>query len=250
MLLASFRGHLLLERALAPSTAAAYMDRARRLLIGCAAEGGLVELTAADVTRAVLRESTTAGSVGSVQYFVVALRAFLRFCFNEGLVSGDMSAAALTVTGRRRPRLPAGISRADADASNRSMVPTFEQTGTSVLFSETRDGHTWENWRDNLRDALSWDRPRPAEAGLRGARSGLDHVDAHRVVVGDHHGGAVALVPVVGDQEVLLRGLDQQMQAPVGERNLVSGAVIGVSVTAGEVIVSRSAEHSTIPGCR
>jgi len=115
-LLASFRGYLLVERALAPSTAAAYVDRARRFLTGCAAEAGLAELTAADVTRAVLSESVAAGSVGSAQYFVVALRAFLRFCFLQGLLPIDLSAAALSVTGRRRPGMPAGISRADATA--------------------------------------------------------------------------------------------------------------------------------------
>ena len=41
-------------------------------------------------------------------------------------------------------------------APNRSMVPTFESTGMTVRFVETRDGHNWENWRDTLRDALSW----------------------------------------------------------------------------------------------
>ncbi len=44
---------------------------------------------------------------------------------------------------------------------NRSMVPTFESTGMAVRFSETRDGHNWENWRDSLRDALSWIYPGP-----------------------------------------------------------------------------------------
>ncbi|MFC4945213.1 alpha/beta hydrolase-fold protein [Pseudonocardia sp. GCM10023141] len=44
---------------------------------------------------------------------------------------------------------------------NRSMVPTFESTGMSVRFVETRDGHNWENWRDTLRDALSWIYPGP-----------------------------------------------------------------------------------------
>ncbi len=115
-LLASFRGYLLVERALAPSTAAAYVDRAHRFLTGCTAGAAVAELTAAEVTRAVLRESTAAGSVGSAQFFVVALRAFLRFCFIEGLVRADLSAAALSVTGRRRPGLPAGIGQADAAA--------------------------------------------------------------------------------------------------------------------------------------
>ena len=45
--------------------------------------------------------------------------------------------------------------------SNRSMVPTFESTGMAVRFRETRDGHNWENWRDTLRDALSWIYPGP-----------------------------------------------------------------------------------------
>lgn len=115
VLLASFHGYLLTERALAPCTAAAYVERARRFLAGCAAGAELAGLSAADVTHAVLREST-AGSVGSVQFFVVALRAFLRFGFLVGLVATDLSAAALTMTGRRRPGLPRGISQADATA--------------------------------------------------------------------------------------------------------------------------------------
>jgi enterochelin esterase-like enzyme len=40
-------------------------------------------------------------------------------------------------------------------------VPTFESAGMSVRYVETRDGHTWENWRDTLRDALSWVYPGP-----------------------------------------------------------------------------------------
>jgi enterochelin esterase family protein len=44
---------------------------------------------------------------------------------------------------------------------NRSMVPTFESTGMQVRYVEARDGHSWENWRDRLRDALSWVYPGP-----------------------------------------------------------------------------------------
>jgi enterochelin esterase family protein len=44
---------------------------------------------------------------------------------------------------------------------NRSMVPTFEAAGMTVRFVEARDGHSWENWRDRLRDALSWIYPGP-----------------------------------------------------------------------------------------
>ena len=44
---------------------------------------------------------------------------------------------------------------------NRSMVHVFEGTGMQVRYTEARDGHSWENWRDRLRDALSWVYPGP-----------------------------------------------------------------------------------------
>lgn len=39
---------------------------------------------------------------------------------------------------------------------NRSMVPVFTETGMTVNYTESRDGHSWESWRDRLRDGLSW----------------------------------------------------------------------------------------------
>jgi enterochelin esterase family protein len=47
---------------------------------------------------------------------------------------------------------------------NRSIVPVFEDAGMDVRYVEARDGHTWENWRDRLRDALTWVSPGPALA--------------------------------------------------------------------------------------
>jgi enterochelin esterase family protein len=44
---------------------------------------------------------------------------------------------------------------------NRSMVHTFESTGMALRYVEARDGHSWENWRDRLRDALSYVLPGP-----------------------------------------------------------------------------------------
>jgi integrase/recombinase XerD len=101
-LLAGFERHLRCERALAASTIGAYVARARRFLAGLGSTG-LAGLTAADVSRAVLAEAQ-AVSAGSAQYFVAALRAFLRFCFLEGLTGTDLAWAALAVTGRRRCR--------------------------------------------------------------------------------------------------------------------------------------------------
>ncbi len=44
---------------------------------------------------------------------------------------------------------------------NRSLVPLLQSTGMAVRFVEARDGHNWENWRDRLREGLSWLFPGP-----------------------------------------------------------------------------------------
>ncbi len=44
---------------------------------------------------------------------------------------------------------------------NRSMVPLLTATGMQVRYVEVRDGHNWENWRDRLREGLSWLFPGP-----------------------------------------------------------------------------------------
>jgi enterochelin esterase-like enzyme len=44
---------------------------------------------------------------------------------------------------------------------NRSLVPVLMSTGMDVRYVEARDGHNWENWRDRLRDGLSWLMPGP-----------------------------------------------------------------------------------------
>ena len=33
--------------------------------------------------------------------------------------------------------------------------------GMTVRYVEARDGHNWENWRDRLREGLSWIFPGP-----------------------------------------------------------------------------------------
>ena len=44
---------------------------------------------------------------------------------------------------------------------NRSMILVFEAAGMAVRYVEARDGHSWENWRDRLREGLSWIFPGP-----------------------------------------------------------------------------------------
>jgi len=44
---------------------------------------------------------------------------------------------------------------------NRSMVPLLQAQGMQVNFEEARDAHNWENWRDRLRNGLTWLFPGP-----------------------------------------------------------------------------------------
>jgi enterochelin esterase family protein len=44
---------------------------------------------------------------------------------------------------------------------NRSLLPLLQASGMDVRYVEARDGHNWENWRDRLRDGLSWLFPGP-----------------------------------------------------------------------------------------
>jgi site-specific recombinase XerD len=115
LLLSSFERYLVSERGLAPGTIVGYLRHARWFVEGLGREG-VTGLSAAEVTGAVLRKASSGGSVSAAQYFVSGLRAFLRFCFLEGLLAVDLSQAALVVRGRRASLLPRGISPADARA--------------------------------------------------------------------------------------------------------------------------------------
>jgi integrase len=114
-LVGDFRQYLIDERGLVASTADEYAWRVRRFLAARVPDGDVERLIAADVTSTVL-DGLASMSVVSMHHLVFALRSFLRFCYLEGLIDADLSAAALMITGRRRSSLPKGVSRADADA--------------------------------------------------------------------------------------------------------------------------------------
>ena len=114
VLMDSFERYLLSERGLAAGTVAGYVAHGSRFVAGLD-PGGLGHVKAADVTAAVLGRSKKL-SVSGTQNFVAGLRAFLRFCFVEGLIEVDLSEAALPATGRRRSSLPLGIFAGDAAA--------------------------------------------------------------------------------------------------------------------------------------
>ena len=44
---------------------------------------------------------------------------------------------------------------------NRSFVPLLQSTGMELRYVESRDGHNWENWRDRMREGLSYLFPGP-----------------------------------------------------------------------------------------
>jgi enterochelin esterase family protein len=44
---------------------------------------------------------------------------------------------------------------------NRSLLPVFQDLDMELFFEEARDAHNWENWRDRLRQGLSWLFPGP-----------------------------------------------------------------------------------------
>ncbi|MBM4063608.1 MAG: enterochelin esterase [Planctomycetes bacterium] len=44
---------------------------------------------------------------------------------------------------------------------NRSLIPLLQETGMTVRYREANDGHNWENWRDRLREGLSFLFPGP-----------------------------------------------------------------------------------------
>ncbi len=44
---------------------------------------------------------------------------------------------------------------------NRSLVPQLQAQQIDIRFEEARDAHNWENWRDRLRNGLSWLYPGP-----------------------------------------------------------------------------------------
>jgi len=108
VLTAEFAEYLRCERGLAPMTVGAYSSRAARFLARYAPDGDPGLIAPADVTAAVLAEASGL-SAGAGQHLACALRAFLRYCHVRGLVTADVSAAALAVTGRRTTMLPRGL---------------------------------------------------------------------------------------------------------------------------------------------
>ena len=60
-------------------------------------------------------------------------------------------------------------------SDNRALAQVLTERGIEVLFQSSWDGHHWHNWRDQLRDALTWVLGRARKRiGLRTAAGGHD----------------------------------------------------------------------------
>ena len=228
-LLASFGQHLLNERGLAASTTAAYLLRGSRFLAWAAADGNVAALTTGDVTQAVMRESQSM-SVGSAQFFVAALRSFLRFCFIEGLIAVDLAPAALALTGRRRSTLPQGISPRDA----RDLLRACDRRQAAgrrdyaVIMTLLRLGLRAQEVANLTLDDIDW---RAAEIVVHG-KGNRDE----RLPLPTEVGEVIVGYLQRGRPETTSRGLFLRSLAPTGPlgRSGVSGIVRHASVRTGQ----------------
>jgi integrase/recombinase XerD len=165
-LISAFAEYLRTERGLAPMTVAAYSSRAARFTARCAPDGDPGVITPAGVTAAVLAE-TSGLSAGAGQHLACALRAFLRYCHVQGLVTADVSAAAMAVTGRRTTMLPRGLEPGQVTALLAACdrgEPAGRRDYAVIILLARLGLRAGEAARLRL-DDINW---RSAEIGIRG----------------------------------------------------------------------------------
>ena len=109
-LIERYRVYLVEERGLAAGTVTSYVDVAGLFLATRPPVPGLGlgTLTAAEVIAFVVKQCRQR-SDGSAKYVVTGLRALLRFCFLEGLITSPLAEAVPTVAHWRLAGLPRGL---------------------------------------------------------------------------------------------------------------------------------------------
>ena len=119
LLLERFGAFLTGERGLAAKTRGAHLDSARRFLAaaGRAGENGppLSALTASDVT-AFLAGMARVQAPGTTQNIASMLRTFLTWLYSEGLIAAPLAGTVPGAYRRRRIRMPALVTGAEAAA--------------------------------------------------------------------------------------------------------------------------------------
>ena len=113
LLLERYRRHLLVERAVATSTARLYTDEARSFLDRRLAANGealnLADLSTAEVVSYVVERCSLRGH-GAAKHTVKVLRSFLRFLHLENVIEGSLAAAIPSVSNRQLVGLPKGLT--------------------------------------------------------------------------------------------------------------------------------------------
>jgi integrase/recombinase XerD len=171
-LMSAFAEYLRAERGLAPMTVAAYSSRTAQFVARYAPDGDPGAITPADVTTAVLADASGL-SAGAGQHLACALRAFLRYCHVQGLVTADVSAAAMAVTGRRTSMLPRGLKPGQVDALLAACdrgEPDGRRDYAVILLLARLGLRAGEAARLRL-DDINW---RAAEIGIRGKGGQFD----------------------------------------------------------------------------
>jgi integrase/recombinase XerD len=166
VLIAEFTEYLRSERGLAPMTVAAYSSKAARFLARHAPDGDPAVIAPGDVSAAVVAEAS-GKSASAGQYFACSLRSFLRYCHVRALIDADVSAAALSVTGRRTTMLPRGLEPGQVEALLASCdrdEPSGRRDYAVILLLARLGLRAGEAARLRL-DDISW---RRAEIGIRG----------------------------------------------------------------------------------
>jgi integrase len=227
-LISAFAEYLRSERALAPMTVAGYSSRAARFLARYAPDGDPGVITPADVTAAVLADASGL-SAGAGQHLACALRAFLRYCHVRGLVTADVSAAALAVTGRRTTMLPRGLEAGQVVALLAACdrgEPGGRRDYAVILLLARLGLRAGEAARLRLDDISWW----AAEIGIRGKGGQYDILPLPADA-----GAAIAAWLRHGRPEVPFREVFATMTAPTRPltREAVSDIVRHASTRAG-----------------
>jgi integrase/recombinase XerD len=116
LMLERFGSFLAGERGLAAKTRSAHLDSARRFLASVIADGQpLSTLTAPDIT-AFLASRSRVQAPGTTQNTASMLRTFLTWLYAEGLVAAPLAGTVPGAYRRRRIRMPAVVTEADAAA--------------------------------------------------------------------------------------------------------------------------------------
>ena len=127
LMLERFGSFLAGERGLAAKTRSAHLDSARRFLASVTADGRPLRTLAAPDITAFLAGRARVQAPGTTQNTASMLRTFLTWLYAEGLVGAPLAGTVPGAYRRRRVRMPALVTEADAAALLAACDPATAQ---------------------------------------------------------------------------------------------------------------------------